>query len=359
MSVRYYANAPATTLSSSVTALATNIDVASITGFPISYPFILILDRGTSSEEVVLVTAGTGTSLTVTRGYDGTTAFGHSSAASVEHGISAIEMREANEHINATSAVHGVTGNVVGDEDAQTLTNKDLSDATNVFPSTLATDAEVTAAADAAGAAAQAAAEATADAALTAHDADTTTHGATGAVVGTTNTQTLTNKTLTSPTITNPTITGVGQTLGVVKLADEGRMVQAGVQNDAELLLALTAGTWVFDLFLIATADTTDNDLSCNMNYSGTQTLIKYGILGPDLSMTSVASSSLRNEVGTSNGDAVKAGLNTAYNTVRITGSLVATGSGTLHFKFGANGGFSVEQSYVMKGSYMRAERVA
>lgn len=39
------------------------------------------------------------------------------------------------------------------------------------------------------------------DDALTAHAALTAAHGATGAVVGTTNTQTLTNKTLTTPTI--------------------------------------------------------------------------------------------------------------------------------------------------------------
>lgn len=37
---------------------------------------------------------------------------------------------------------------------------------------------------------------------LDTHMADTTTHAATGAVVGTTNTQTLTNKTLTAPTLT-------------------------------------------------------------------------------------------------------------------------------------------------------------
>lgn len=41
--------------------------------------------------------------------------------------------------------------------------------------------------------------------ALTTHISDTATHGATGAVVGTTNTQTLTNKTLTSPVINSPT----------------------------------------------------------------------------------------------------------------------------------------------------------
>ena len=42
---------------------------------------------------------------------------------------------------------------------------------------------------------------------LTTHISNTATHGATGAVVGTTNTQTLTNKTLTSPTVDTPTLT--------------------------------------------------------------------------------------------------------------------------------------------------------
>ena len=46
------------------------------------------------------------------------------------------------------------------------------------------------------------------------HIEATTGHGATGAVVGTTNTQTLTNKTLTTPTITSPTITGTGAIAG-------------------------------------------------------------------------------------------------------------------------------------------------
>ena len=52
-----------------------------------------------------------------------------------------------------------------------------------------------------------------------------TGHGATGAVVGTTNTQTLTNKTLTSPVITTPTITSL--TLG------DGNIVFEGATADA------------------------------------------------------------------------------------------------------------------------------
>ena len=50
---------------------------------------------------------------------------------------------------------------------------------------------------------------------LSTHEADTTTHGATGAVVGTTNTQTLTNKTLTTPALTNPSINSAGTITGL------------------------------------------------------------------------------------------------------------------------------------------------
>jgi len=74
-------------------------------------------------------------------------------------------------------------------------------------------------------------------------DNTTTSHGATGAVVGTTNTQTLTNKTLTTPTITNPTVsTGTFTSPVFVTSAD---------LNGVELILDADADTSI-------TADTDD-----------------------------------------------------------------------------------------------------
>lgn len=127
MPVRQYANAPATTLNASCTNVATSIVVVSTTGLPITFPYTLIIDRGTATEEAVSVTAAAGTTLTVTRGIDSTTAFAHNAGATVVHGITAQDIREANAHVNADSGVHGVVGSLVGTTDVQTLTNKTLT----------------------------------------------------------------------------------------------------------------------------------------------------------------------------------------------------------------------------------------
>lgn len=114
MTTRNYASAvPATTLSGSITNVDASCTVASSSGYPTA-PFVAIIDKDTASEEVVLVTNVAGTTWTITRGYDGTTGLSHTSGASVQHGVSAIEFREANTHVNATSGVHGVVGSLAG-----------------------------------------------------------------------------------------------------------------------------------------------------------------------------------------------------------------------------------------------------
>ena len=101
---RYYSStAVATTLSASANNSTTSITVTALSGFPVSTPWTAILDPDTASEEVVTVTNVAGTTLTVTRGVDGTSAVSHNSGAVFRHGVSARDFDEANDHVNDTT----------------------------------------------------------------------------------------------------------------------------------------------------------------------------------------------------------------------------------------------------------------
>jgi hypothetical protein len=130
---RYYSNtAVETTLSAGITSSATTIQVAATTGFPASVPFTLALDAGASGEELVSVTAVAGTTLTVTRGFDNTTAVAHSAGAVIRHVHSAVDFKNSRDHEAATVA-HGATGAVVGTTNTQTLSNKTVSGSNNTL----------------------------------------------------------------------------------------------------------------------------------------------------------------------------------------------------------------------------------
>lgn len=101
MARRFYSSiAVRTTLSSGIDDTVTSITVAAVTGFPASYPYTLIIDEDIATQEVVEVTAGAGTTLTITRGVDGSVAAAHSSGAAVNHGVSARDFDEPNLHVN-------------------------------------------------------------------------------------------------------------------------------------------------------------------------------------------------------------------------------------------------------------------
>ena len=171
-----------TSLQSSIPAQSqgqsnTSFIVASVSGFP-SVPFTLIVDPDTSKEEVVTVTAASSTTLTVTRGEDSTQAVAHAAGAVVRHGVSGRDFREEQTHIAARGY----------DADQAIL---DLANQTHVHGL------------------------ATGD----------------GSVVGTTKTQTLTNKTLTSPVITG------GQ------VGDNGITFEGSTADAHETFLAVTDPT--------------------------------------------------------------------------------------------------------------------
>lgn len=102
MARRYYSStAVRTSLAADINASATTIVVNSAVGFPASFPWTAIIDQDTISEEVVEVTNRSGTTLTVTRGVDGTAATSHTSGATVNHGVSARDFDEPNAFLNS------------------------------------------------------------------------------------------------------------------------------------------------------------------------------------------------------------------------------------------------------------------
>lgn len=180
------------TMNSSVTTMQLN----NLTGIP-AYPFTMVIEPDTANEEIVTVSAlSSGTTVTVVRGQDGTTAVAHDSGAAVRHMITARDLQEPQDHIYDSTGIHGIgsSSSVVGTSDSQTLTNKTIDTASNTI---------------------------------------------TGAVT-LTGTQTLTNKTLTSPTINSPTI--------ATPAISGGTMIYALNAQTASYTLALTDASKVIPI---------------------------------------------------------------------------------------------------------------
>lgn len=110
LSLKEYAGAaPATRLSGSL-ASGTTSSFAVITsggaGYPTgaTAPFVVVIDRGTASEEKILVTSRSGDTFSnLTRAYDGTSATTHAAQAVVEHVYDAASATEASAHVNTVT----------------------------------------------------------------------------------------------------------------------------------------------------------------------------------------------------------------------------------------------------------------
>lgn len=135
----YRGNSVATVLSTGISAVDTTATVTDGSGLPVgTNPFVITVNINKTGEEKILVSGRSGNTLSgLTRGYDGTTAATHQPGESVIHTLSAVDLDEANAHVNAATGVHGLTGAMVGTTDAQTLTNKTLTQAqTHYSPDT-------------------------------------------------------------------------------------------------------------------------------------------------------------------------------------------------------------------------------
>jgi microcystin-dependent protein len=115
MARREYTAGRPTTLTAAFSIGATAFTIADATNWPtsVTYDFWVTIDGGTAQEERVLCSARTGTTVTVaTRGADGTSESNHSAGATVWPSWSATDADEANDHVNAVTNIHGITGSI-------------------------------------------------------------------------------------------------------------------------------------------------------------------------------------------------------------------------------------------------------
>jgi hypothetical protein len=215
---------------------------------------------------------------------------------------------------------------VVGTTNNQALTNKDLSSATNTFPASLATDAE-----------------------LSSHAASTTgVHGVSGNVVGETNTQALTNKNLTSSSNVFPS-TLVDTTSSSQTLSRD--LVIGDVTSNTSrifkvLRLAFTGTKQYVGSWYIQSGDANGN-ASLILEENGVEVArmnLKYT---GDLQVTT--GDILANNIPTSG----VAGTSTTKAKKRLhwgTASVTANGSGVASFSHGAGFTPTVVQVYPLEG---------
>jgi microcystin-dependent protein len=110
----YRAGTPTTLTGTGLSSTGLSFTIASNTNWPVgTNKFWVTVDPGTAQEERILCTSRSGLTVTITdgdRGQDDTARSAHAVGATIWPSWSATDADEANEHINATTGIHGIAG---------------------------------------------------------------------------------------------------------------------------------------------------------------------------------------------------------------------------------------------------------
>lgn len=109
---QYKGNSLATTIGATVAPADVTLTVADGSTFPDATvgPFTITVNPGGGTEEKILVGARSGNTLSsLTRGYDGTSAQSHAVGETVRHTLAAVDLDEANAHLNSPSTHYSLT----------------------------------------------------------------------------------------------------------------------------------------------------------------------------------------------------------------------------------------------------------
>lgn len=87
-----------TNLSANISNASSSFTVADGSSYPTGeHPFVVVIDRGLTNEEKLLISSRVGNVFTVSsRGYDGTTANTHDTGSYVDHVLDAVALQDMN-----------------------------------------------------------------------------------------------------------------------------------------------------------------------------------------------------------------------------------------------------------------------
>jgi hypothetical protein len=115
--VEVYANNAATTLNGGINNVVTSLIVTSASGFPSTGNFRILVDA-----EIMLVTAVSGTTFTVTRGVESTTATTHGNGAAVTHILTAGSLAQGFSDRNSVPCGSWTSSNTISDSTTTAIT---------------------------------------------------------------------------------------------------------------------------------------------------------------------------------------------------------------------------------------------